>query len=86
MKNGGTGGGGWWEREFQEEAGEELVKVGWTRGRNGRGRLRKRSCTVGVEGRGRRARLRWEDCVKRKFVGLGRVWKCLESLTRENTH
>ena len=24
------------EREFQEEAAEELVKVGWTRGMNGK--------------------------------------------------
>ena len=27
-KNGGAEGGGWCERGFQEEAGEELVKVG----------------------------------------------------------
>ena len=30
-------------REFQEEAGEELVKVGWTRGKNGRGTVDKES-------------------------------------------
>ena len=31
MMNGGAEGGGWCGREFQEEAGEESVKVGWTR-------------------------------------------------------
>ena len=31
MKNGGADGGGWCEIESQEEAGEEPVKVGWTR-------------------------------------------------------
>ena len=35
MKNGGVGGGAWCEIELQEEAGEELVKVGWTHGPNG---------------------------------------------------
>ena len=36
MKNGGAEGGGWWEREFQEEACEEIGKLGWARGKNGR--------------------------------------------------
>ena len=31
--NGGTEGGSWCERESREEAGEEPVKVGWTRGK-----------------------------------------------------
>ena len=31
MGKGGAEGGGWCGREFQEEAGEESVKVGWTR-------------------------------------------------------
>ena len=35
-KNGGAEGGSWWERGFQREAGEESVKVAWTRGKNGR--------------------------------------------------
>ena len=30
MKNGGAEGGVWCEIEFHEEAGDELVKVGWT--------------------------------------------------------
>ena len=33
---GGAEVGGWCEREFQEETGDESVKVGWTRGMNGR--------------------------------------------------
>ena len=37
--------------DFQEEAGEESVKVGWTRGGNGRGRLRKRAGVLRVEKR-----------------------------------
>ena len=37
MKNGGAEGGRWCERGFQGEAGEELAKVGWTHGINGRG-------------------------------------------------
>ena len=36
-KNGGAGGGGWCERESHEDAGENPAKVGWTRGKNGRG-------------------------------------------------
>ena len=31
MGKGGAEGGGWWGRGFLEEAGEESVKVGWTR-------------------------------------------------------
>ena len=31
MGKGGAEGGGWCGREFQEEAGEESAKVGWTR-------------------------------------------------------
>ena len=35
-KNGGAEGGGWCEREYRGKlAGEEPVKVGWTRGNNG---------------------------------------------------
>ena len=46
VKNGGAEGGGWCERGFQEEAGEELAKVGWTRGKNGRGTVDEESgCT-----------------------------------------
>ena len=33
MKNGGAE-GGWCERGFPEEVGEELVKVGWIHGKN----------------------------------------------------
>ena len=50
-KNGGAEGGGGCERESQEEAGEESVKVGWTRGQNGRGRLTERADALTVEGR-----------------------------------
>ena len=35
MKYGGAEGKDWCEREFQEEAGEESVKVSWTRRPNG---------------------------------------------------
>ena len=35
VKNGGAEGGAWCEIEFYEEAGGELVKVGWTCGLNG---------------------------------------------------
>ena len=30
---------------------------------------------LGVEGRRRRGRLRWEDCVKRDLVGVGGEWR-----------
>lgn len=33
-KNGGAEGGGQYEREFQQEAGEQPIKVGWTSGTN----------------------------------------------------
>ena len=33
-------------------------------------RLTKRADALRVEGRGRRGRLRWEDCVKRDLVGV----------------
>ena len=33
-------------------------------------RLTKRADALGVEGRRRRLRLRWEDCVKRDLVGV----------------
>ena len=47
-------------------------KVGWTRGKNGRGRLKKRADALRVEDRRRRGkpRLRWEDGVKRDLVGV----------------
>ena len=49
--------------------------MGWTCGRNGRGTIfEERADELKVEGRGRRGRpsLRWEDCVKRDLVGVGR--------------
>ena len=73
-KNGGAEGGSWCEREFKEEAGEELAKVGWARELNGRGRLTKRAVALHVEGRMRRGRprMRWEDCLNRDLAGVGR--------------
>ena len=58
-------------KEFHEEAGEEPVKVGWTRGTNGRERLVKRADALRVEGRRRRGRprLRWQD--EERFGGSG---------------
>ena len=39
-------------RESHEEAGEEPAKVGWTRGKNGRGAVDEDSgCAYRVEGR-----------------------------------
>ena len=46
------------EREFQEEAREEPAKVGWKRGKNGRGRLTKRADAHRVKGRRRKGRPR----------------------------
>ena len=72
VKNGGAEGGGWCEREFQEEAGEEPIRVGWTRGKNGRGQLTEKADALRVEGR---RRLRWEDCMKRDLPGVGGEWR-----------
>ena len=49
--------------------------MSWTRGKNGR--LTKRAGVLRVEGRRKRgrARLRWEDCVKRDLEGVGEVEK-----------
>ena len=58
---------------FQEEAGEESVKVGWTRGKNRRGTVDEVDALRG-KGRGR-LRLRWEDCVKRRWAGVGAEWE-----------
>ena len=49
-------------RESHEEAADELAKVGWTCGKNGRLRLMKRLGALRVECRRGRLRLRWEDC------------------------
>ena len=49
-KNRGADGGSWCEREYHEEAGEELAKVGWTCGQNGRGQLTNRADALSVEG------------------------------------
>ena len=38
MNNGGADGRGRCE-EFREEAGEQLVKVGWAHGKNGKGTI-----------------------------------------------
>ena len=37
-------------------------------------RLTKRADALGVEGRRRRPRVRWEDCVKKDLVGVGAEW------------
>ena len=37
MKNEELEGGGWLEREFQEEAGEKSVSAGWTCGKEWKG-------------------------------------------------
>ena len=60
--------GSWWERDPHEEVGEEPAKVGWSCGQNGRGT---NVNVLKVEGRGR-PRLRWEDCLTRDLVGVGR--------------
>ena len=51
----------------------KLVKMGWTRGTNGREWLMKRADALRVEIRRRRGRLRlrWEDCTKRDLAGVG---------------
>ena len=49
-QNGGVEGGGWCEREFKEEAGEEPVEVGWNRGMYGRRKVDEESGCDGVEG------------------------------------
>ena len=45
------------EGEFHEEAGEESVKVGWTRGTNGRERLMKMPDALAVACKRKRGRL-----------------------------
>ena len=50
--------------ELREEVGvKDSFTVGWTRDKNGRGRLTKRADGLRVEGRRRRGRprLRWEE-------------------------
>ena len=51
--------------------------MGWTCGKNGRGRLTKRADGLRVESRRRRGRprLRWEDCVKIDLAGVGGEWR-----------
>ena len=73
VMNGGAE-GSWYVREFQEEAGEEPIKV---RGENGRERLTKRANALKMESRRRkgRPRLRWEDCVKKNLAGVGGEWR-----------
>ena len=57
-------------REFQEEAAEELVKVGWTCGKNGN-----QMCLHWrVEGE-EEDWLRWEDCMKRDLAAVGGHWR-----------
>ena len=41
-------------------------------------RLTKRADMLGVEGRRRRGRLRWEDYVKRNLVVVGGEWRMRE--------
>ena len=55
--------------ELREEVGEESVNVGWTCGKNGKGMVdEERVVALRVEGRRRRGRLRWKDCVKRDLT------------------
>ena len=72
MKNGGTGGGGWWEREFQEEAGEELVKVGWTRGRNGRGTVEEEIVYGRSRGKEEKSATEIGGLCEEKVCGIGK--------------
>ena len=60
VKNGGAEEGARCRIEFQEETGEELVKVGWARGANGMEKTR--------------PRLTWEDCVKTHSLVVGGEW------------
>ena len=63
--------------ELRAEGGvrERLTRKLVTRGKNGRVRLTKRADALRVEGRRRRGRprLRWKDCIKRYFAGVGEV-------------
>ena len=45
--------------------------MGWLRGKKGREWLTKRADVLRVEGRRRRPRRQWEDCVKRGLAGMG---------------
>ena len=74
-----NGGGGLREevgvKEFQEKAGEELIKVGWTRGTNGGGTVNKDSgCPP--SGEREKENLRWDDCIKRELAE--REWRMIE--------
>ena len=70
MKNGGVEGGGGCERGFQEEAGEELAKVGWTRGINGRGTVDEKSGCA--QSGGKKEKRKTETEMGRKIL---REWK-----------
>ena len=78
--------GGWCGREFQEKDGEESVKLEWTCGTNGRGRLTKRAdveWTCGTNGRGRltkRADVEWTCGTN----GRGRLTKRADVLRVES--
>ena len=74
-KNRGVEGGGYFGRESRDDADEdeESAKVGWTHGKNGRGRLAKKADTLRVEARITRGRprMRWE----RDAAGVGGEWR-----------
>ena len=59
----------------EEEAGEELAKVGWKQWRGEQ--LTKRANALRVEGSGRRGRprLRWKNCMERDLAGVGVEWR-----------
>ena len=76
QKNCGAGGGSFCDKEFQVEAGEESVRsklAGHSERVEGE-RLMTRDPAFKMNGRRKRReqRRRWEYCVKRNLVGLGR--------------